>query len=101
MFKSIVLGLTGLAILFTVVSGALRYKAGALENLNDAASDTLTAIVLVDSIRVIAYVDSMGVARPPDRTLVPPVPIEGITSFQVVVPRRAVARPVAARERQR
>ena len=94
MSKSVVLGLAILALASTIVSSARRHEAGEPDQLN-SESDTLTAEVLVDSIRVIAYVDSTGVLRPPDSTLVPPVPISGITRFQVLVPRGA-ATPMAA-----
>jgi hypothetical protein len=94
MSKSIVLGLAVVALASTILSGAGRHEAGEREDQLNSESDTLTAEVLVDSIRVIAYVDSTGVLRPPDSTLVPPVPISGITRFQFLV-RRGAATPMA------
>jgi hypothetical protein len=99
MSKSIVLGLAVLALVSTIISGAPRHKAGEQEDQLNSESDTLTAEVLVDSIRVIAYVDSTGVLRPPDSTLVPPVPISGITRFQIVVRQGGAATPMAAGNR--
>lgn len=94
MYKPMVSGFAVLALVVTAVS--VGRETPVMVDRPDSESYTLVAQVLVDSIRVIAYVDSAGIVRPPDSTLVPPVPIAGITGFQVLVPRKTRERPVAA-----
>ena len=87
MRKSIVLGIAFVAFSLTA---ALAPRAGKTNDPQEGPlqkADTLTAVVLMDSLRIISYIDSTGAERPADTTLIQPVPLSGVTEFKVVLPR--------------
>lgn len=61
-----------------------------------------TAVVLVDSLQVISYIDSAGVAHPADSTLIPPVPLSGVSEFKIILDReQPLAKTITSRDADR
>jgi hypothetical protein len=85
--KSIVFGIAVLALSLTAAVDPFGSRARTPQE-GPPHVDTVTAVVLIDSLRVISYIDSTGVERPPDSTLIPPVPLSGVTEFRIVLPRK-------------
>jgi len=90
-----------LILVIAVTAASLAYastrhdRAARIESPRDEAGTIGTATVEVESLRVISYLDEDGNWRPPDSTLVPPVPLRGPRVI-AIQPGRAPA-PVAGR----
>jgi hypothetical protein len=94
-----------LILLVTLTAASLAYaptrhnQPAPIEAPRSAAGNIATATVEVESLCVISYLDENGNWRPPDSTLVPPVPLRGPREVAIVTGRAPAA--VAERVRPR
>ena len=80
--KTIVLVVAVTAVSLAVLA-ARRDRPAAIEP-TPVPAGIGTATVEVESLRVISYLDENGNWRPPDSTLVPPVPLRGPKEIAIV-----------------
>lgn len=93
----LVLGVLGLSLVSTFGS---RPVSVATVTGKVVHSDTLIGTVEIESLKVISIVDDAGRELPPDSTLVPPVPIRGVSEVRLVFRGPQRPEPLAARVRR-
>lgn len=91
----VVVALVGLSVIAVLERRPVNGRARGADA--PLAADTLTATVEWDSMRVISYLDSAGVEHPVNGTVVPPVPLNGVSEFRVVIPRASAGGTLAGR----